>query len=123
MVNLIRNYTSKISINNYLKLAFFLGIFQFIIYFSGFDYLLRLGPFVTHHFFELPAFHFFGYGLSICFKEMELSSQQSNGINIILFVLTILPFYGGNITTMKASFIVSTPWLVGFYYHRMFCTE
>jgi len=56
-------------INRYLKVGFILGILQFLIYLVGYDHFLKLGPFVTHHFVELPTFFILDMGFSEFFAD------------------------------------------------------
>jgi hypothetical protein len=66
-----------------------LGVLQFIVYFSGYDYVLRLGPFVAHHFLELPAFFFIGWGFSEFFSDLRCSSTVAQFLNILIFLSNI----------------------------------
>lgn len=86
---------------------------------SGYDYLLTWGPFVAHHFIELPAFYVIGVGFSVLFYDMEFTNFQAQGLNILLFTLNLFSFSKGDINRMLAAFIVSVPEVIGFYYHRL----
>lgn len=112
-------YIQRLKINNYIIFALVLGVLQFLVYFSGYDHLLTWGPFVAHHFIELPAFYVFGFGFSVLLLEMKFSSLQAQIINLFFFILTLIPFFGGSFNGILASFIVSNPWLIGFYVHRL----
>lgn len=106
-------------VNRYLKVGFILGILQFLIYLAGYDYILRLGPFVTHHFFELPAFFILGMGFSELFADLGFSSVVSQILNVLMFVLNILIGPGGKSrSSLYAAYIVSSPELIGFYFHQ-----
>jgi len=109
----------QFKVNRYLKIGFILGIMQFLIYLSGYDHILRLGPFVTHHFFELPAFFILGMGFSKFFTDLRFSSTKAQILNILMFVLNI--FIGPSsrsVSSVYASYIVSFPELIGFYFHQ-----
>lgn len=116
--NSFRMYLNRIRLNIYLRLGFVLGIIQFLVYLSRFDNLLTLGPFVTHHFIELPAFYCFGVGFSILFYDMEFTHIQAYGLNFLIFTLNIFQFSGVDLNGILAAFIVSMPELIGFFYHR-----
>jgi hypothetical protein len=114
----VRERLRLIRINNYLKLGSAFGILQFLVFLLEFDYLLTWGPFVAHHFIELPAFFTIGVGFSILYYDMKLSSTQAQVLNQIIFTLNLFPFSSGDLNGVVASFLVSSPELLGFYYHR-----
>ena len=120
---MLKDNIQRIRINNYLKLGFTLGVLQFSVYLFGFDHILTWGPFVTHHFIELPAFFILGVGFSVLFYDMKFSSIQAQRINLVIFVLNLFPFSGGDLSGVLASFLVSMPELIGFYYHRLILSK
>jgi hypothetical protein len=78
----------KLGLNKYLVSGFILGILQYLVYVRRYDYLLKFGPFVTHHFVELPAFFLLGVGMSIFFFDLGLLPFMAQGINT--FMMTLL---------------------------------
>ena len=109
----------RFTVNRYIKTGFILGVLQFLIFYSGYDYLLHLGPFVAHHFIELPAFFMLGRGFSRFFADHNLSSLVSQILNLLIFVLNLVVAPGGmSFSGMLVGFIVSFPELIGFYSHR-----
>ena len=116
----MRSLLSRLKINQNLKIGLLLGVLQFIVYFSGYDHLLRVGPFVAHHFIELPAFYIMGMGFSEVFHDLEWTSVNSQVANLVIFVSNIfLTTIGYGAVSIVAAFIVSSPYLVGFYYHHI----
>ena len=116
----MRSLLSRLKINQNLKIGLVLGVLQFIVYFSGYDHLLSVGPFVAHHFIELPAFYIMGMGFSEVFHDLEWTSVNSQVANLVIFVSNIfLTTIGYGAVSIVAAFIVSSPYLVGFYYHHI----
>ena len=110
----------KIHVNRNLRIGLVLGVLQFIVYFSGYDYVLRLGPFVAHHFLELPAFFFIGWGFSEFFSDLRCSSTVAQFLNVLIFLSNIaVSAYGQGLSGKIAAFKVSFPEIIGFYYHRI----
>jgi len=109
----------KFKVNRCLQVGFILGILQFLIYLSGYDHILRVGPFVTHHFIELPSFFILGMGFSKFFADSGFSSVVSQILNVLIFLFNIFIGPGGrDRSSLIASYIVSFPELIGFYFHR-----
>ena len=107
-------------VNRNLKLGLILGVLQFLVYFSGYDNVIQLGPFVAHHFLELPAFFFIGVGFSEFFHDLGWSQTLSQIASLVIYVSNIIvTTVGRSIGSVVAAFIVSSPYLVGFYYHRI----
>ena len=107
--------------NKYLVTGFILGVLQYLIYIGGYDYLLKFGPFVTHHFIELPASFILGVGVSIFFDNSGYSSLKSQIVNAFMFaIISSIDFFSRGIGGLIASFIVLGPELAGFYLHRIY---
>ena len=111
----------KYRLNKYLITGFILVVLQCLIYVGGYDYLLNIGPFVTHHFVELPASFIVGVGISIFLHDSEYSSLKSQVVNTLIIVIILsIDFFSRGIGGLIASFIVLAPELVGFYLHRIY---
>ena len=79
----------------------------------------KSGPFVTHHFIELPSFFILGMGFSKFFADSGFSSVVSQILNVLIFLFNIFIGPGGrDRSSLIASYIVSFPELIGFYFHR-----
>ena len=106
-------------VNRYLKIGFILGILQFLIYLSGYDQVLRLGPFVAHHFVELPAFFILGMGFAQFFNDLNFSFMKSQILNILMITMNIFIGPGSKSASgLYASYIVSFPELIGYYFYQ-----
>jgi hypothetical protein len=110
----------KLGLNKYLVSGFILGVLQYLIYTGRYDYLLKFGPFVTHHFVELPAFFILGVGMSVFFFDLGWPPFMAQGMNAFMVALLLsINLFTGGIDRFIAAFIVSSPELIGFYLHRM----
>ena len=111
----------KLRLNKYLITGLILGVLQYLIYMGGYDYILKFGPFVTHHFIELPASFVLGVGISIFFDDSGYSSLKSQVLNALMFATQLsIDFFSRGIDGLIASFIVLAPELIGFYLHRIY---
>ena len=107
-------------VNRNLRIGLVLGVLQFMVYFSGYDHMVRVGPFVTHHFLELPAFFFIGSGFSEFFHDLGWSSARSQVVGLLIYVSNILvTTYWLSVVSVAAAFIVSSPYLAGFTHHHV----
>jgi len=101
-------------VNQYLKVGLFLGLLQFLVFFSGWDHLVKVGPYRAHHFIELPAFYFLGRGFIIFFHDLGCNNRNTllGALGVYLFTILVNP-QGWGLYTMLAAIIVSFPYLVG----------
>ena len=105
-------------VNQNIKIGLILGILQFTVYFSGYDHLIRLGSFRAHHFLELPAFYYIGYGFSEFFHDQRGSNRNSMITCLVIYVFNILVYPRGlSASTIIAALIVSSPYLIGVIHH------
>ncbi|MFH2112397.1 MAG: hypothetical protein ABIJ47_14195 [Candidatus Bathyarchaeota archaeon] len=118
-LDMTRRWTGyRVNLN--LKVGLVLGVLQFIVFFSKYDHIVQVGPFVAHHFLELPAFFFIGSGFSEFFYDLGWSSAKSQiGGLAIYFFNTLVTTRGLGTLSLVAALIVSCPYLFGFYYHRL----
>ena len=92
-----------------------LGIVQFLIFYFGLDHLVTLGPYVTHHFIELFAFGFIGYGLFECFDKLKFDRKQGEILVLVGYCMMLL-LPGRD---FKAKLTVSWTLPIGSFVHRI----
>jgi len=101
-------------VNRFLKVGFVLGVLQFLVFFSGWDHLIELGPFRAHHFIELPAFYLQGHDFVIFFHNLQWNNRNAllGALGVYLFNILVNPL-GLDSSAILAATIVSFPYLVG----------
>jgi len=100
--------------DRFFIIGFILTVIQFSIFIAKLDHLITLGPYVTHHIFELPAAFFIGLwvGKMVIFNQLNILKAQIIHHTLYLVVLLIQPLSG---ITSIAGFKVTFPELIGFY--------
>ncbi len=95
-------------------------ILEYGIYALGYDHVVKWGPYVTHHFIEMPGFFLCGiyFGRLLIQKENEVIIGQI--IHHAIF-LGWLSFWAGlHYIRFLAGFLVMFPQLIGFYAYLIF---
>ena len=104
----------NLHINSYMKTGFILGILQFLVFFSGYDHIIKVGPFRTHHFIELPAFYYLGRGFTQFFQDNGLNNRNTILATLLVYIFNILVNPRGFAwSTILAALIVSFPYFIG----------
>jgi len=80
-------------VNRFLKVGFVLGVLQFLVFLSGWDHLIEVGPFREHRFIELPAFYLLGRGFVMFFHGLEWNDRAAllGVLEVYLFNILVTP--------------------------------
>jgi len=80
-------------VNRFLKVGFVLGVLQFLVFLSGWDHLIEVGPFREHRFIELPAFYLLGRGFVTFFHDLGWNDRAAllGVLEVYLFNVLVSP--------------------------------
>ena len=97
-----------------LYITIILMVLELWIHYAGYDHLIRIGVYVTHHLAEMPSFLFFGMwlGRSLILRE---GSEKAQKIVFGLYFTWLTVYSRLNLIRFIAGNMIQWPMIVGFY--------